>query len=80
LFSRDDRTEIFTEGFRDKIFDAEIVAALGRALSDENYDLRNNAVEIFTAAIAQGAPCCFYGIFTPKYVQRGFGTEYLTLR
>jgi len=50
----DINTEIFEEGFRDTIFDAEMVAALGRALSDGTSYLRSSAVEIFTAAVAQG--------------------------
>jgi len=37
------------EGFRDKIFDAEIVAAL----SGENLYLRSSAVKVFIAAMAQ---------------------------
>ena len=53
-------TEIFAEGFRDKIFDTEIVAALGRAMS-LSWSNRNNVVTIFTAALAQGALCCFDG-------------------
>jgi hypothetical protein len=35
VFSWDIHTEIFAEGFWDKIFDTETVAALGRALGDE---------------------------------------------
>jgi hypothetical protein len=47
-------TEIFAAGFRDKIFDTEMVAALGRALSFENHELGMSAAEIFTAAMAHG--------------------------
>jgi len=54
--------------FRDKIFDTEIVAALGRALCHKEFNIRSNAVEILTAALAQGALRCFYGIFMPKYL------------
>jgi len=68
FFLRDMYTELFTEGLRDKIFDTEIIAALGRALSDETSYIRNSAVEIFTAAVAQGALRCFHGIFIPKYL------------
>jgi len=74
---------MFSEGFRDKIFNTEIIAALGRALSDKTsrYDhLRISAVNFFTAAVAQGARHFFDGILIPKYLQRGFGTRYLTLR
>ena len=47
--------EIFAEGFRDKIFDTELVAALGSALGDKDSDVRSSAVEILTAVIAEGA-------------------------
>jgi hypothetical protein len=43
-----------------------MVATLGHALSDESSYIRSSAVEIFSAAIAQGVPNCFYGIFIPK--------------
>ena len=68
MFLLDIHTEIFAEGFRDKIFDAEMVAALGRALSNETYYLRSTAVKIFTATVAQGALHYFYGIFIRKYL------------
>jgi metal-dependent HD superfamily phosphatase/phosphodiesterase len=73
-------TEIFADGFRDKIFDTEIVAALGCTLSDKDHLVRRNTVEIFTAAIAQGRPTSVFGVFILKYFQRAFGTKYLILR
>jgi hypothetical protein len=51
----DIQIEITTEGFRDKIFNTKIVAALGRALSDTDYMVTGSAVEFFSAATAQGA-------------------------
>ena len=54
-------TKIFAEGFRDKIFDTGIVAALVRALGDINSSVGPRAVNFFTAVIAQGALCCFDG-------------------
>ena len=71
---------MIAEGVRDKIFDAEIVSALGRALSDKDSNVGRSAINFFTAAIAQGAPRCFRGIFIPNHLQRAFGTKYLTLR
>ena len=59
---------MIAEGFRDKIFDIKLVAALGRALGDEDYDTKSSAFEIFTAAIAQGAPHHFHGIFNLTYL------------
>ena len=53
-------------GFRDKIFDAEIITALGRVLGDTNSDVRSSAVNFFTAAMAQGALHFFDGIFILK--------------
>jgi hypothetical protein len=73
-------TEGLAEGFRDKIFNPEIIATLGHALSNESSYIRSGAVKIFTAAVAQGAPHCFYRIFIPKDWQRGFGTRYLILK
>ena len=69
-------SEIFAEGFRDKIFDTEIIAALGHALSNKSCE---NVVYIFTAAVAQGVLHCFCMIHIPKYSQMAFGTRYLTL-
>jgi hypothetical protein len=80
LFSQDSHTEIFAGGIWDKIFDTETVAALVHALGDEDRVVRRNAVNFFIAAMAQGELCCFYRIAIPKYLQRAFGTRYLTLR
>ena len=80
MFAEDIHTEPFVEGFRDNLFDTEIVATVRRALDDQDSNMRCSAVEIFTAAIAQGALSCFPAIFIPKYSQRGFGTRYLILR
>ena len=77
------QTNVFSEGFRDKIFNTEIIAALGNALSDKTsrYNhLRISAVNFFTAAVAQGALRFFDGILIPNYSQRGFGTRCLTMR
>ena len=78
---RDIHTEIFADDFRDKIFDTDIVAALGQALTDRSCQLRHrdSAVEFFTAAIAQGALHCFCVIRIPKYSQMAFGIRCLTL-
>ena len=80
MFLQDTHTEIFAEGFRDKLFDTETIATLGFALDDRNHFVRMCAVELFTAAMAQGGAHCFYRIFILKYSQRAFGTSYLTLR
>ena len=77
LFSWDIVAEIFPEGTRDKIFDNEIVAALGCELDSR---ARISAVELFTAALAQGVVLGFLGILTLKYFQRGLGTRYLIPR
>jgi len=69
-------TELFTDGFQDKIFDNEMVAALGHALGHEDLNIRTSAVKILTAALAQGMLCCFDGMIILKYSQRGFGTRY----
>jgi hypothetical protein len=75
---RDTHTQIFAEGFRDKIFDAKLVTALGGALSDKDFSARSNAVQIFTAAIAQGALSSFFMfMFMLKSLQMAFGTRYL---
>ena len=73
-------TEIFSVGFQGKIFDTKIVAALARALDDEYDRVRTSTVEFFTTVMAQGVLHGFYGIFTPKYSQGGFGTRYFRLR
>ena len=71
----DTHTQIFAEGFRDKIFDAEIVTALGGALDDKDYNARWSAAKIFTAVIAQGALSSFFMfMFMLKYLQMAFGT------
>jgi hypothetical protein len=69
-FSRDIHTDISAEGSLNKIFDAEMVAALGRALGDTDSNVRSSVVKFFTAATAQGALHCIQGIFIPKYSQR----------
>ena len=79
MFSWNIDTEIFAEGFRDKIFDTEIVAALGRTLSNEFY-FGDSAVKFFIAAMAQSALHSFHVMITLKYSQRGFGTRYLAMR
>jgi hypothetical protein len=80
LFSWNIDPEIFAEGFRDKIFDTEIVAALGRVLGDTHPGARSTVVDFFTVAMAQGTLHFFYGIFMLKYSQRAFRTRYLILR
>lgn len=61
------RTEIVAEGFRDQIFDTEIVAALRHALLwDKDSIVGISAVEIFTATIAQGAPRCVHEMLILK--------------
>jgi hypothetical protein len=81
VFFQDIHIKKFSEGFGDKMFDIGIIAALERALSDENYDLKKSAVEIFTAAMAQSALCFFFcRIFILKNLQRSFRTRYLILR
>ena len=61
------------------IFDTDIVAALGQALTDRSWWVRNSMVEFLTAAIAQGALHCFCVIRILKYSQMVFGIRYLTL-
>lgn len=58
MFPQNVCIEIVAEGFRNKIFNNELLAALVDALGDKNS--RISAVEIFTAAIAQGVPHCFH--------------------
>jgi len=58
LFLQNILTEILAEGFRDKIFGTEMIAALGSALRDTNSEVRSRAVEILTAAMAQGVLRC----------------------
>ena len=73
-------TQIFADGFRDKIFDTEIVTALVHTLHDEYLDVRWSAVKLFTAAIAQGALNSVCRILILKYLQTAFGTRYLMPR
>jgi len=70
----DIHTEIFAEAVWDKIFDTEIVAALGRAISHTSPNVSHSAIKFFTAAVAQGALRSLHIIFIPKYSQRAFGT------
>ena len=72
MFLRNIHTEIIAEGFRDKIFDIEIVAALVCALSNEDADIRRNVVKIFTSAVAQGAPRHFQQDMHTDIVAEGF--------
>jgi hypothetical protein len=65
---QDSHTKIFAEGIQDTIFDTETIAALGHALSDKNYYVRGSAVEILTAAMAQGVLHRFHRIFMPKFL------------
>ena len=70
---------MFAEGLWDKIIDTETVAALGHALSDEDWDIRASMVKFYAAAMTQGALHCFRGTFLSKYLQAVFGTRYLSL-
>jgi hypothetical protein len=54
------RTETFAEGLWDKVYDSEIIAALGRVLGDAESDVRRSAVEFFTIATSQGALHSFH--------------------
>jgi hypothetical protein len=65
---------IFVENLRDKIFEGEIVAALGRVLGDINSDIRGSVVEIVAAAIYHGALHRCEGIFILKY-DRGLARQ-----
>ena len=73
-------TQIFAEGFQDKILDTAMLTTLGCALSNQTSFLRLSAFGFFAEAVAQGALQCFYEIFIPKYSQRGSGTKYLILK
>ena len=66
-------TEIFADGFRDKIFDTDIVAALVHALGDTDSDVSSSVVKFFTAATAQGALRSFHGItrYSHQNIPRG---------
>jgi len=59
LFLLDIHTKLFAEGFRDKIFDIEVVTALGHALGHEDVNIGSSAVKILTTALAQGVLFCF---------------------
>ena len=61
MFVRCIHSEIAAGGLRDKIFDAEIVAALVHALGDEDSEIRSSAANFFTTAVVQGVPCRFHG-------------------
>jgi uncharacterized membrane protein YcaP (DUF421 family) len=78
LFSWDINTDMFAEGFRTKIFDTAIIAALGRALGDKDSNVRSSAVNFFTAAAAQGMLHCFHGTFILKSSQLDFDARYST--
>ena len=80
LFSPDIHTKIFAGGLWDKIFVTGTVAAFGHALDGRDSYVRTSMVKFFTAAIAQGALQFFRRIFSLKYLQRVFGTRYLSLR
>ena len=71
---------IIVEDFRDKIFDREIMGALGRVLGDINSDIRRSVVKIVTTAIYLGALHRCQGMFLLKYCQRAFETKYLIPR
>lgn len=71
MFARDIHTEIFAEAVQDKIFDTEIVAAPGRAISHTNPDFTRSAINFFTAAVAQGARIRSFCGFT-EIVTAGF--------
>ena len=77
---QDFHTEIFADGFGDKIFDTEFVTALGCALADKDSKMRSSAVDIFRAVIAQGLLSSVCGVFILKYLQMAFRTRYSILR
>ena len=54
IFPCDIHIKISVEGFRDKIFDVEMLAALRSALSDEKSSSRYCMMKIAIAALAQG--------------------------
>jgi hypothetical protein len=68
LFLGDILTKIYAEGFRDRIFDTEIITALGHTLGNKDHFIRSSAVKFFIAATAQGALCSFHEISIPKYL------------
>ena len=74
---QDAPTEIVADGVRDTIFVTEVVTSLGRALGDENFNVSRSAVDIFKAALAQGALSSLCGVFKLKYLKMALGTRYL---
>ena len=80
MFLKDIYTEIFAEAVWDKIFAVEIIAALGRAVSDTISDAGYSAINFFTVAVTQGTLRIFRVVFILKYLQRGFGTRFLIMR
>ena len=81
FFLQDIPTKMFAEGLWDKIFVTGTIAALGHALGDKDFNIRTSMVKFFTAAIAQGALLFFFcRIYLLKFLQRVFGTKYLSLR
>jgi len=81
LVSQGIHSEYFVVGIRNKIFNSGTIAALRRALGDEeSWPCRENMVDFVTAAIAQGMLYCFPRIFILKYFQREIRTIYLILR
>jgi len=58
----------------------EFVSAIGHALDDNDWHVRWRAIQIFTAALAQGMHTSIFRVLLLKYFQRAFGTKYLILR
>lgn len=54
MILQDIHIKTFAEGFRDRIFDTEVVAALGHTLGDKVSEVRYSTIKFFTAAAAQG--------------------------
>jgi hypothetical protein len=75
LFLWNIHTKRLAEGFRDKIFDTQMVATLGHALSDKSSYVISGIVKILTVAVAQGVPYCFYRILIPKISRRVSGQD-----
>ena len=71
MILRDIHTKVYTEGLWDKIFDTEMVAALGRALSDEDYFVRMSVLHAFTGVMAQGALRFFFTGYSYQNIRRG---------
>ena len=70
---------MFSEGLWDKIFVTGTIIALGRALGDDDFNVRTSMVIFCTTAVARGVLRCYRGTFLPKYLQAVFGTRYLSL-